>query len=83
MWNLIETAPKVDGQFLLGFDAETAKAHGRHEAGLCVIEWLDADDDEDWEAGWQVYPFAEGLDCIVSETALTHWMYLPSPPERS
>lgn len=84
-WQPIDTAPRVEGEYLLGFDAETAEAHLDHSAGLCVISWIVADEEdrlEGFEDEWQVQPFAEGLDCIVSGHRLTHWMPIPAPPKQ-
>lgn len=79
-WRDIITAPKVEGVYYLGFDKETARIHRSVKAGLCVITWCEADEDDEWEADWQVQPFSEGLDCVASEHDLTHWQPLPSPP---
>lgn len=71
-WQRIETAPRVDMQTYLGYDEQTAKLFGTPDAGLCLITWLDAEDDE--PAMWQVQPFAEGLDCVFDEnTSVTLW----------
>lgn len=77
-WQPIKTAPKREGEYLLGFCEETADAHGRRDAGVCVICWIE--EDEDGPAEWQVQPFSEGLDCITEFTTVTHWMPLPKPP---
>lgn len=79
-WRDIETAPK-DGSYVLGYDAVTAAQFNNPNAGICAITWVEADEDNDWEAEWQVQPFVEGLDCVISEVEITHWMPLPSPPE--
>ena len=79
-WHPIDTAPQ-DGTYILGFHRESAKAHGHGDAGLCVLCWVDADEDGRWEAQWQIKPFLEGLDCVVSDEMPTHWRPLPTPPE--
>jgi hypothetical protein len=79
-WQPIATAPKVEGEHLLGYDEVTATQHGDPTAGVCVILWMDASEDNFYPAEWQVQPFAEGLDCIESETNITHWMPLPTAP---
>jgi hypothetical protein len=73
-WKPIETAPEEAGDYLFGYDENSATAFGFPEAGLCIITWIDGDDGEDGE--WQVMPFAEGLDCI-GEHSLTHWAEIP------
>lgn len=78
-WQPIETAPKVEDVYYLGFDEISALATGRRADGLCLIRWLD--EDEDWPDEWEVQPFCEGLNVIMSETRVTHWMPLPAPPE--
>lgn len=77
-WKSIETAPKVEGQYLLGFDEETARLHGARESGICIISWIETDDDEGGK--WQAQPLADGLDYIDSEIYLTHWRHFPEPP---
>lgn len=76
-WQDISTAPKIEGKYLLGFDSESAEAHGDAKAGVCVLYWMEPD--EDFDGGWEVRPFSEGLDCI-EWTNITHWMPLPLPP---
>lgn len=80
-WQDIETAPKDDGVPLLGYDEVTAALHGKREAGLCIIRWVEADEDDDWDEGWEVMPLAEGLDCVLSETNITKWAPWPEPPK--
>lgn len=83
VWQPIETAPKVEGEYLLGFDAISAEEYGSRDAGVCVITWMAADEDavaDGYEDEWQVQPFSDGLDCVASETNVTHWMPLPSAP---
>ena len=79
-WQPIETAPK-NGKLLIGYDEISAAAFNDRSAGLCLITWLDDDDDEGWPAEWQVQPFCEGMDCVESEVNLTHWRHLPTPPK--
>lgn len=79
-WRPIETAPKY-GTHILGFHPESAQAHGYMDAGLCVLRWVDADEDGEWEAEWQIQPFSEGLDCIISDAPPTMWRPLPTPPK--
>lgn len=80
-WQPIETVERRDLAQYIGFDAMSAEAHGDPQAGVCLITWIEADEDDDEPSGWQVQPFADGLDCIASDTRITHWMPLPSPPE--
>jgi hypothetical protein len=84
LWQPIETAPKVPFEYLIGYDQTTAQDHADPQAGVCIISWMPAEDaDEDYpaqEAHWLVQPISEGLDCIISETNVTHWMHLPSAP---
>ena len=79
-WQPISTAPK-DGTQLIGYDRVTAAQFGDPKAGLCLISWVEADEEEGWPAEWKVQPFCEGLDCVISETEVTHWMPLPDPPQ--
>lgn len=85
-WQPIETAPRFDMARYIGFDKETADLHNDPQAGVCLITWLEADEEdvaEGYVSEWQVQPFSEGMDCIGSETNITHWMPLPSPPKVS
>lgn len=78
-WQPIATAPKIEFARYIGFDRITAALNPDDpNAGVCLITWLESD--EDYEPGWQVQPFSEGLDCVESETDITHWMLLPPPP---
>ena len=83
-WLPIETAEKIEGNYLLGYDKQSADDHGVKDAGLCILNWCEPWVDEDgeyWGGEWEVQPFSEGLDCVISGHNVTHWMPLPNPPE--
>lgn len=84
MWKPIDTAPKVPFEYLLGYDEITALDHENPQAGVCIISWMPHEEaDEEFpeeDAHWLVQPISEGLDCVTSDTNVTHWMPLPSPP---
>lgn len=76
-WKPIDTAPKVEFASYLGFDAGYAEMGLTPEHALCVITWLDEDEDEDIPEGWQVQPLIEGLDVVFDDrTDITMWCEL-------
>ncbi len=73
-WQPIDTAPKVEFAKYIGYDTH-AESWGEPEEGLCLITWMDEEDG--FEAGWQVQPFSEGMDVVLDEeTNITMWMPL-------
>lgn len=77
-WQPIETCPQIEGVYYLGYDEITAEVMADPDAGVCVIQWMDADDD--YPAEWQVQPICGGLEVIISETRVTRWMPIPKAP---
>ncbi len=75
-WQPIETAPK-DGGFILAVVAPNTSQFMQHHAGRVFVIRHEGVLDG-YNLGWSVYPGFGG----ATDANFTHWMPLPSPPNR-
>lgn len=80
-WREISSFPRRSGERFLGWDAGTAGEYPDDPyGGLCLVTWFEASDG--YDEFWDIQPFSENLECLMSSAEVTHWAELPRGPGR-
>jgi len=76
-WQPIESAPK-DGQYILAIVGKNESRSMAHMEGRMFVIRHEGTTKSGYDLGWAVFPGYGG----APDHYFTHWMPLPSPPEK-